>query len=224
MRKNVNKKTPAEWAEIKETCLHHSVAMIGGFMGVYAVLMRGALGSSATSNLLLVTAAALQGELQTFLLYGGAILCLVAGIALASLGKYICKKPDFRYIVLAVQAVACIILPLIPADAPELPALYPLFFATAMQWVAFASAAGYQSATVFSSNNLRQTVSGVVEYLASHDKVHLRRAAFFGGSLLGFFIGSVLGWAAIRLVGIYATLLCLPLVGLSLILLIGVKR
>ncbi|MBQ7090328.1 MAG: DUF1275 domain-containing protein [Clostridia bacterium] len=195
--------------QIKETRLHHSVAVIGGFMGIYAVLLRGALGSSATSNLLLVTEAFLKWDLKNFLLYGGAILCLIAGISLATMGKHICKRVDFRWAVLAVQAVACVGLALIPQNAPALPALYPLFFATAMQWVAFSSAAGFQSSTVFSTNNLRQAVSGVVEYACTRDHAHMKRARFFGGSLLSYFIGSLLGFGAIRLAGAYGILFCL---------------
>ena len=210
--------------QIKETRLHHSVAVIGGFMGIYAVLLRGALGSSATSNLLLVTEAFLQWEIETFLLYGGALLCLIAGIALASMGKHVVKRFDFRWAVLAVQAIACFGLALIPDDAPALPALYPLFFTTARQWVAFSSAAGFQSATVFSTNNLRQAVSGVVEYACTHDAAHMKRARFFGGSLLFFFVGSLLGFGAICLAGAYGILLCLLPILVSAFLLKGLKK
>lgn len=210
--------------QTKETRLHHAVAVIGGFMGIYAVLLRGALGSSATSNLLLITSAFLQWDLKAFLLYGGALLCLVAGIALASMGKHICKRFDFRWAVLAVQAVGCVGLALIPADAPALPALYPLFFITAMQWVAFSSAAGFQSATVFSTNNLRQAVSGVVEYACTRDHAHMARARFFGGSLLSFFLGSLLGFGAIRLAGAYGILFCLLPVAVSALLLRELKK
>ncbi len=210
--------------KIKETRLHHSVAVIGGFMGIYAVLLRGALGSSATSNLLLVTSAFLQWELDAFVLYGGAILCLVLGIGLASMGKHICKRFDFRWLVLAVQAVACVGLALIPISAPALPALYPLFFATAMQWVAFSAAAGFQSSTVFSTNNLRQAVSGVVEYACTRNHSYMERARFFGGSLLFFFVGSLLGFGAIRLIGSYGILFCLLPVSVSAVLLWDLKR
>lgn len=210
--------------QTKETRLHHSVAVIGGFMGIYAVLLRGALGSSATSNLLLITSAFLQWDLKAFWFYGGALLCLVAGIALASMGKHLCKRFDFRWAVLIVQAVGCVGLALIPADAPALPALYPLFFTTAMQWVAFSSAAGFQSATVFSTNNLRQAVSGVVEYACTRDHAYMERARFFGGSLLSFFFGSLLGFGAIRLAGSYGILLCLLPVAVSALLLRDLKK
>lgn len=193
-----------------ETLAHHTMAMVGGFMGVYALLMRNeTFGSSETSNLIYLTVDGLNGSALDFAVRLGGTLCYIAGIMFATLMPKYVKKTDFRYISLLVDAVACLVLAQIPAGTNPLLALYPMFFATAVQWLSYTQAAGFNSATIFSTNNLRQCFSGLAEYLYSREEKHLRRFRFYGGTLIFFHIGVIYCWFCLKLWGIASIYACL---------------
>ena len=75
------------------------------------------------------------------------------------------KKADLHYISIGIDILACLLLAGLPEQMDPVLALYPMFFATAVQWLAFTGAAGYNSATIFSTNNLRQCFASLSEYL-----------------------------------------------------------
>ena len=63
----------------------------------------------------------------------------------------------------------------------------------------FKGANGYVSSTIFSTNNLKQTVLSAAEYLLYKDEEEIRKekgrkAAFFGGTLLSFHLGVGFGY------------------------------
>lgn len=91
-----------------------------------------------------------------------------------------------------------------------------MFFATAVQWVAYSQAAGYNCATIFSTNNLRQFTEGVTDYCCTHEEAHLRKLKFYGGTLVCFHLGAAWGWWCISRWGISAIYGCLPLLALPL--------
>lgn len=203
--------------EKTETSAHHAMAVVGGFFGVYALLTRSeTFGSSETSNLIYLTISGLNGSLHSFFIRLGATLCYISGIVFATwMPKYL-KKTDFRYISILVDAAACLILAQIPAGTEPVLALYPMFFATAVQWIAFTQAAGYNSATIFSTNNLRQCSASLAEYVYSREKKHLQRFWFYGGTLICFHIGVVYCWFCIQMWGIKSIYACLLPVGIGL--------
>ena len=84
-----------------------------------------------------------------------------------------------------------------------------MFFATAVQWLSYTQAAGYNSATIFSTNNLRQCFAGLTEYLYSREEKHLARFLFYGGTLLCFHAGVVYCWFCMKLWGIKSIYACL---------------
>ena len=174
----------------QETRAHHAMAAVGGFFGVYALLTRGGtFGSSETSNLIYLVVSGLDGTWGPVLVRLGATACYIAGIVLAVLLR----------------------LARIPAETDPILALYPMFLATAVQWVAYSQAAGYNCATIFSTNNLRQFTEGATEYLCGHDPEQLRKLRFYGGTLLCFHLGAAWGWWCVgrwSIPGIYG---CLPL-------------
>ena len=65
---------------------HHTMAAVGGFFGVYALMTRSAtFGSLETTNLIYLVVAGLDGSAEAFLLRLGATLCYIAGIIFATL-------------------------------------------------------------------------------------------------------------------------------------------
>jgi uncharacterized membrane protein YoaK (UPF0700 family) len=63
-------------------------------------------------------------------------------------------------------------------------------------WVVFGSMGEYASAPIFSTNNYRQAIGGLAEYCADHDRKHLDKAKYFGGTLLVFHIGAAAAYFA----------------------------
>lgn len=199
--------------ERSETLAHHTMAMVGGFLGIYALLMRNeTFGSSETSNLIYLVVDGLNGSFADFAIRLGGTLCYISGIVFATIAPKYMKKMDFRYISILVDAIACLVLAQIPGDTSPVLALYPMFFATAVQWLAYTQAAGYNSATIFSTNNLRQCFSGLAEYLHGKEAKQLQRFQFYGGTLLFFHVGVIYCWFCLKRWGIPSIYACfLPL-------------
>ncbi len=203
----------------RETLTHHTMAAVGGFFGVYAIMLRGGnSGSAATGNLINLAVAGLDGSVGELLIRLGGLACYTVGIVTATLTRYRCRRQgrDFRLWAAAIDALLCPVLALIPETVDPLVALYPMFFATAFHWMAYYLAAGYNASTIFSTNNLRQFAEGLTEYLLTRDSAHLRRARFYGGTLLWFHAGVAIGWGSVRLWGIPGIYACLPLVAAGL--------
>ena len=179
------------------------MAVVGGFLGVYALMTRNeTFGSSETSNLIYLTIAGLGSSWSSFTVRLGATLCYIAGIVFATLGPKYVKHTDFRYVSLLTDAAACLILAHIPAGTDPVLALYPMFFATAVQWLAYTEAAGFASATIFSTNNLRQCFAGPAEYLHSRQEAQRKRFFFYGGTLICFHLGVIFCWYCMNWWGI----------------------
>ena len=193
-----------------QTAAHHAMALVGGFFGVYALMTRSAtFGSSETSNLIYLTIDGLGASLPDFLIRLGATLCYIGGIVFATLIPKFLKKWDVRYLSILIDAAACLLLAQIPGDADPVLALYPMFFATAVQWLAYTQAADFNSATIFSTNNLRQCFAGLAEYLYSREEKHLARFRFYGGTLLCFHAGVIYCWFCMKLWGVRSIYACL---------------
>ena len=124
--------------EQTETIAHHAIAVVGGFFGVYALLTRSeTFGSSETTNLIYLTLAGLDGSFFSFIVRLGGTLCYIFGIVFATLVPKYIKKTDFRYLSIGIDGIACLILAQIPGGVDPVFALYPMFFATSVQWLAY---------------------------------------------------------------------------------------
>lgn len=205
----------------RETWAHHAIAAAGGFFGVYALLTRGGtFGSSETSNLIYLVIAGLDGTWGSALVRLGGTACYIAGIVFTVLWRRCGRRPRAQILSIAVDAAACLVLARIPAETDPILALYPMFFATAVQWVSYSRAAGYNCATIFSTNNLRQFAEGVTEYLCTREAEQLRKLKFYGGTLACFHLGVAWGWWCTgrwEISGIYG---CLPLLAVPLFIIL----
>jgi len=165
--------------------LHHIMSLVGGFIAGYAILRYGTMGNAQTINLIDFvlklcgrnTAEALQ-RFGAFLVYFSASF-LHTAISLR-------RAAVVKSLSLAIDAAAVVIAGLISDSCPIAVALYPFFFAMSFQWNSFASADGYVSSTIFSTNNTRQTAMALAEFVIGKDYSKLDKALFFAGSLLFF--------------------------------------
>ena len=76
---------------------------------------------------------------------------------------------------------------------PALVGIYPIFFASAFQWGVYSGADGFNSATIFMTNNFKQSVLGWLQYGLTKDKEFKRKAILYTYTVISFFLGVVLG-------------------------------
>lgn len=182
--------------------LHYAMAFIGGFMGAYAILNRCDLfGNAQTANMIYIAMNILGRNAFDVIIRLGGMLIYMAGIAVTVI---VPKKTDFslQYIALALDGAVLIILGFLPHNINNVIALYPLFFAAAVQWNAFPGAFGYNSSTIFSTNNLRQFTMATTEYFCSRESKHAHKAKFYGGVLLFYHMGVAVSYISYRFLGI----------------------
>lgn len=176
----------------KEAWLHFCVSSIGGFMGAYAIINHcDLLASSQTSNMIHIVHNLFEPE-HSLLIYMvlAALVYACGNVTYVLLHKFI--KLDTKIISLGLTSVAFILVSVLNFVENSYLAMLPLFFAAPIQWNAYAGDAGYGSSTIFSTNNIRQTVTSLTSYLIDGDIKMKHKAQFFGMTLLFFHIGVAL--------------------------------
>ena len=181
-----------------DVAMHYNMCFLGGFLGAYAMFLRGGnFGSAQTGNLIEAVIVGLGGEWPELLLRLGALVIYVAGIIASFLmGKHF--KERMPRVCLFVEALGLIIAGVIPESANEIGALYPIFFITSFQWGVFSGAKGYNSATIFSTNNVKQAVLGWTEYIRTKDLKQKDKAKFYTLTLTCFHAGVAAGFGAVN--------------------------
>jgi uncharacterized membrane protein YoaK (UPF0700 family) len=195
--------------------IHHSMALIGGYLGIYAILCRGDfLGNAQTSNLIYLVHSLCGRNWLDVGLRLIAVFLYMAGIALTVL---VSKRwhGNLHIVSLCVTSIAVCILGLLPADVNNVVGLFPIFFAMAVQWNSFPGACGYVSSSIFSTNNVRQVATALTEYAITHDKKQLHKAKFFAETLLCFHLGVVVSIATHHFFGVRSVWFCYALLLLS---------
>ena len=188
------------------------MSLVGGFLGGYALLNRCAtFGSSETSNMIYLITELLGRNWHDWFIRLIALLIYIAGLELTIIiPKY--SRVNMRILAVIVDAAGIIITTLLPSDMNFIIALYPIFFITAFQWNVFEEADGYKSATIFSTNNLRQTTLSYGNYILKKDPKDLKKAIYFTFTLLYYHLGVVYAYFSSEMWGTKGALACiLPL-------------
>lgn len=189
----------------RDIILHSIMCCIGGFMGGYAVLCRGNLGSAQTLNMIELVLAIVGKNTHEFLLRGMGFLLYILGTELVVVFSKRTKINLQRYSIY-VDMAGFLILAMIPAQVNTVVGILPIFFMLSTQWNVFHGVRGYNSASVFSTNNLRQVVIALTEYAFSKDRKQLDKALYYINTLFWFHINIVFSYFAIKSFGIYASL------------------
>lgn len=200
--------------------IHFLMAFCGGFFGSYAVFNRmSVFGNAQTANLIELIGAILGRDFPDALLRLGAFLVFVSALVLSvPLERQLHRKA--KYLTLAVEAAIATAISFFPEDMNPIAAVYPIFFAAALQWSIFPGAEGFVAANVFSTNNIKQTFTSLTEYVLERKsnperaREKLKKAACFGGTLLSFHCGVISGFLGSRWLGIKSSLLCLIPLGI----------
>lgn len=166
------KVTKDQW----EALIHWNFAIVGGFLGAYAILLHmGNFGSAQTGNIMEMAASLVSGEWYDVLLRFLALPLFGGGVVVSYLlTNY--TDINMRKLAIVVDAAGLVISSLLPLK-PALVGLYPIFFCSAFQWGVYSSANGYNSATIFSSNNFKQALLGWTQYFLTKDR-NLRKKVF----------------------------------------------
>jgi uncharacterized membrane protein YoaK (UPF0700 family) len=180
-----------------ERLIHLNMALIGGFIGGYAILNHSDLfGSAQTSNMITLALELAGKDKHDFLIRLVGLFFYALGLSSTVIIPRILKKSNLKFVSVVIDAIALIISALLPSDTTPFIALYPIFFATAFQWCTFKGMEGYNSATIFSTNNLRQFITAFTEYLCSGDLKMRHKAKLYGTVLLSFHIGVAISYVA----------------------------
>lgn len=195
----------------KELYVHNIMCVVGGFFGAYAIVNGFEnMGSAQTTNMIEIICTILGRNYFDFLLR---ILAFVLYILAIIICVYLDKRTDInthKYAI-SVEIIIMIGLAFMPKDIEPLMGLLPIFFMMATQWSVFHGSEKYNSATIFSTNNLRQCVSGFTEYILDKNPEQLEKGKYFANSLLWFHIGVAVSYFCCKQFGYPASLFAIPL-------------
>ncbi len=190
---------------------------VGGFLGAYAILRCNTFASSQTMNLIMLVFALLGRSLGEFLVRIVIVLFYALGIIVGVLiPKY--TKFNLKYTSLLVTSLSALLLGILPEYKNEF-ILIPIFFSMALQWNAFDGACGFSSANIFLTNNFRQTVVGVTNFLCTKDSKHLKQFAFYFSVIISYLLGCGISFLLVNIGGFRTILfLLIPLFSVFLCL------
>ena len=209
--------------------IHYAMALCGGMIGVYAIVDRmGVFGSAQTANMIELMCDVLGRDpleisyrVMALVIYVGA---MATTVVLEKRTNWNLKYTAILVDLAAVTAVGCF-----PETMNPFVALYPIFFAMAFQWCVFKGANGYVSATIFSTNNLKQTVTAFTDYLLTgRDEAGRaekgQKAAFFGGTLLSFHAGVAAGYGCWLMWSVHSIWVCVLPLAVGAVLVTAAER
>ena len=173
----------------KQMTLHHTVSIIGGFMAGYTIINHSdILANAQTGNLIKLVLSAFRGDILSigfivllFLTYSGGC------VFYAVFRRY--SPLSMKIVSLIATALAVCATGILSLMGNGYLAVVPIAFAMPVQWNAYKKAGGNSSATIFSSNNVRQAVMLTTVYVMDKDKKALRNARFYWVTLLCFHSG-----------------------------------
>ena len=122
---------------------------------------------------------------------------------------------------LVVDAAGLTLASLIPLD-PVLVGLYPIFFCASFQWGVYSAAGGFNSASIFTTNNYKQALLGWTQYILTKDKEFLRKGIIYTFTVLSFFGGACLGAWSVYILNVRGAYVAfIPLVLARILIAVG---
>lgn len=199
----------------RQKLLHYAVSTIGGFMGGYAIFNHcDFFGNAQTANLIHIVCKIFSADFSALAFLVLALITYILGNVFYVLAEKFIKH-DLRLISLVMTSCAVVVIGLFPNIANHYIAVLPILFVMPIQWNAYRTAAGYASATIFSSNNLRIAVMSLTRYIIDKDKKQGEQAGFYWLTLLSFHSGVALACVASVFLGTMGVWFCFVPIALS---------
>ena len=199
----------------RQKLLHYAVSTIGGFMGGYAIFNHcDFFGNAQTANLIHIVCKIFSADFSALAFLVLALATYISGNVFCVLAEKFIRH-DLRLISLIMTSCAVVIIGLFPNIANHYIAVLPILFVMPIQWNAYRTAAGYASATIFSSNNLRIAVMSLTRYIIDRDKKQGEQARFYWLTLLSFHSGVALACVASVFLGTMSVWFCFVPIALS---------
>jgi len=197
---------------------------VGGFFGAYTYSVRGGIFCNAqTANLVLLSMAIATLDLAAITRLLIPISAYFGGILLSeALGK-LKKKPtrvSFSTLLVGFEALAVVILSLLPESVPHFYAQISLSFITSMQFNTFRQNEGIPMATTFCTAHVRETGSHLVHAVVEKDKLARHKFLMHAAMLAFFLIGGIVSTLLCTVLGTLALLGALPLLAVAFALLL----
>lgn len=170
------------------------MSFVGGIFAIYALLEHSnVFGSAETSNMILLVNDLLNWDLFHIIIRLVNLIVYATGITISLwLAKY--HSTLQKMICIVIDAIAAVVLMLIPSDIHPVMALYPVAFAMSIQWCTFRGIGNNPSATTFSTGNFRQLITNIFNYCTERNNKYLTNIQFFTFTMLSFHSGVALGY------------------------------
>ncbi len=199
----------------RQMALHNTVSVIGGFFGGYTVVNHcDIIANAQTGNLMRLVVQACRGNLDSigfiilaFLIYAA------ANVFYAVARRYM--RISMKIVSFIVTAAVIVLTGLLTGADNDYLAILPVFFFAPVQWNAFKKAGGNSSATIFSSNNVRQAVLLLTKYFMDKDKKALKNSRFYWVTLLCFYGGAAMSTLLSMAFGANSVWFCFLPLGVS---------
>ncbi len=178
--------------------LHWLMAGYAGFGGMYAIMLHARnFANAQTGNLMSMMEDLLGGNFFAVLTRLGALIIFSAGV-IASFLLSKSPKRDMRKLVIAINAVSITSVALMPPEWDPIMTVYPMIFAASFQWGTFSSAQGYASATIFLSNNTKQSVLAWTQFVLTRDWEFFRKAILYTFTIVSFLSGCLVAGFSVK--------------------------
>lgn len=185
-----------------------TMAFLGGSDAVYGLMLRGNFAQAQSASLTELFLHAVIGDSPADVLYRFlAFLLFVGALAVTHLMRRRWHKETNELVCFFVLAVCIAITASIPASAPNLPAVLPIFFMTGFQWGNFSGTKHFNCATIFCSNNCRQAVFGWLDYALDRNHKSFLQGCFYTLTIFCYYAAVVTGAVVTQRLGTYAILL-----------------
>lgn len=198
---------------------HLIICVADGFIAGFSVMQfAGRMATAITSNMVSSITNLIGAKFEALAVTASVVLAYVLGLLLPALYAGIFRK-DRRRFSLIVSFIACVIAALLMQFKPGNLEYYLMFFMAALHYNSFTTIDGKHVATVFATNNTRQTINGYVDYIFKKDEGQKRHAWIYFRCLIHFLGGAGIAAACYLFMNIYANLILLVLYAVTFIML-----
>lgn len=190
----------------------------GGLQDSYSYFVRGKVFANAqTGNLVFLASGLADGDIGKVIHYLLPLCSYLLGIYLTAQFKqrYKHQKIHWRQWILMMEILILSVTPFIPWD---LMANCLISLSCAMQVQAFRKLHGKPFASTMCMGNMRSLMEQLSHYQSTKNPAHLKSAKDYGGVILLFVLGALIGYLLAGVMGRQAILICDVLLSIALIM------